>query len=349
MDNIATTTGTAQPYAFDLQSSVSGDWNLMIDKNLSPGPHVIMAEDEYGNTDEALIYILKQTETPTGTSAAGGEFGLIDRVTAAAPAISIIVIWFLVILVAIAALNMLRLAKNADIEAAASIPRRTKYFRLNIIVAAVLVGLALFAGIFFIYKLGYFKITKVAPEMILDKVSGQVIDPLTLQGVKVDLSSGDTMVKTSGSGYFVFSRMNAGEGIRLTHPDLKRAVVLLPDTGHDEQVISWIFNLEMYNVLIDTLDAEARGKFGDIYKNLPAEARNKIDSAQFTGDYKTILTPVNTEDQTVVIKNISMIDQWGDNRYQLLFDKVYAFDVLANKKTDTFYLVNEAGEWKILK
>jgi len=50
-----------------------------------------------------------------------------------------------------------------------------------------------------------------------------------------------------------------------------------------------------------------------------------------------------------LIKNISAIDSWGGNRYQLQFDKVYAFEVLANEKTDTFYMVNEGGEWKILK
>ncbi len=344
MEENVTTNNNPQPYAFDLQSDSSGNWDLMINKDLSEGPHVIMVEDEYGNTDEALIYILKQDSTPTSSE----NFGLIDRVTTVVPEISTITIWALVLLVAVAAVNMVRLARKADAEAM-GFPRQTRYFGVNVIIAILLVGAALFAGLFFNFKLGYFKIVKDAPELILNKVSGQLIDPLTLQGVKADLSSGDTTVKTSASGYFVFSKVKSGEGIYLTHPNLKKAVVLLPPPKQTEQLLSWYFSPEMYNVLIQTLDAEARGKFGDVYKNFPEIIKSKVNAEEVSKNYKTILTPANVEDQSIVIKNISILEQWKNEKYDVLFEKVYAFTVLANKKTDTFYLLNEEGGWKILK
>ncbi|HRY36902.1 MAG TPA: hypothetical protein P5230_03450 [Candidatus Magasanikbacteria bacterium] len=344
MEENTTTNSNPQPYAFDLQSDSSGNWDLMIDKSLSEGPHVIMVEDEYGNTDEALIYILKQETTPTSSE----NFGLIDRVTNVVPAISTITIWVLVLLVAVAAINMVRLARKADAEAM-GFPRQTRYFGINVIIAMLLVGAALFAGLFFNFKLGYFKIVKDAPELILNKVSGQLIDPLTLQGVKADLSSGDTVVKTSASGYFVFNKVKSGEGIYLTHPNLKKAVILSLSSKQNDQLLSWYFSPDMYNLLISVMDAEARGKFGDIYKNLPNDVQNKIDNNKFISAYKTILAPNNVEDQNVVITNISVVDNWKSEKYDLLFPKVYSITISANKKTDTYYLISEEEKWKIMK
>lgn len=344
MEENNSTIQNPESYSFDLQSDASGNWDLMIDKNIPEGPRILMVEDEYGNTDEALIYILKQTQTPSSSE----NFGLIDRVTTMAPEISVITIWSLVILVAISAINMARLAKQADTEAM-GFPRQTKYFGANVVVAIVLVLLAFSAALFFNYKLGYFKIVRDKPELIVNKFSGQLLDPVTFQGIKADLSSGDTTVKTSESGYFVFNQVRADEGVYLTHPALQRSVTFLPNKKQNGEMISWYFSPEMYNTLIQVLDLEARGKFDDIYKKLPEVVSQKTDTATFFANYKTHLTPNNVKDQTVFIKEVSVIDRWKNEKYEILFDKVYPITVFHNNKSEVYYLLYEAGEWRILK
>jgi len=250
--------------------------------------------------------------------------------------------------VAISAINMARLAKQADTEAM-GFPRQTKYFGANVVVAIVLVLLAFSAALFFNYKLGYFKIVRDKPELIVNKFSGQLLDPVTFQGIKADLSSGDTTVKTSESGYFVFNQVRADEGVYLTHPALQRSVTFLPNKKQNGEMMSWYFSPEMYNTLIQVLDLEARGKFDDIYKKLPEVVSQKTDTATFFANYKTHLTPNNVKDQTVFIKEVSVIDRWKNEKYEILFDKVYPITVFHNNKSEVYYLLYEAGEWRILK
>lgn len=341
-----------QPYQFEFESDSSGNWDFVIDKNLSEGSHILTVEDEHGNTDEALIYILKQeeqTDNSTSTVADKSNFGFIEKIgTNISPEISIITVWSLVFLVFIASLNIARLAKKADIEAFAS-PKQTKYFGINLIVAIILFLMALFAGFYFNYKLGYFQIVREKPALIINNFSGQLLDPLTFQGVKADIKAEDTIIKTSNSGYFVFSKVNFDEGLILTHPELKRSVNFLPLGKQKDQAIVWYFNPQMYNVLIEVLDNEARGKFEDIYNKIPETVKAKINSVDFVRNYKTNLAPNNIKDQEIVIKDTVIVDQWKSEKYDLLFDKVYAITVLNNKKSEIYYLINEAGEWKVLK
>ncbi len=338
------TTQNLGSYTFDLQSDESGNWDFTIDKDLSEGPHILMIEDEHGNTDEALIYIIKQNQTSTTDEG----FGLVDRVTTIAPQISSVIIWSLVFLVTIASVNMARLAKQADAEAV-NLPRKTKYFGINIFIALFFILVAFGLVLFFNHKSGYFKINKEKSEIIINQVSGRLLDPITFLGIKADLNSGDTTIKTSESGYFIFNQVLVNQGINLTHPELQRTITLFPDKDKDNQIITWYFSPSMYNILIQTLDDEARGKFDNIYKKLPLTILQKVDHDKFIIDYKTQLKPSNVKDQTILIKDIVVLDQWISKKYNLLFDKVYCFVILNNEEVENYYLVNEEESWKIIK
>lgn len=88
---------------------------------------------------------------------------------------------------------------------------------------------------------------------------GTVVAPFGKSPVEgVDLVLGDTAIRTSAGGQFVFQNARLGDTIRLTHPLLRRAV-----DWRLERVAAPFeipFDAGLYNAANAVLDAEARGQ-----------------------------------------------------------------------------------------
>jgi len=328
---------------FDFQSNKDGSWNLIINESVTPGPHSFIVEDEYGNTDEAIFYLLKE-EKPTFSK----DYGFIESLTVKTTALNYIsLILFLALIISL--FNIWRLAKTADTGASAS-PHKTKHlYHAYIFIASVL--LFSFLGINFYPKIktGVMEKQTVYKPAVISKISGQLIDPLTLQGVKADLTNGSTVVHTSLSGYFVFSNIDLNQGIKINNPDLMKTINYTPKKSLIKENFPLYFNAQMYNELSKLTDFEARGKITDAYKLLPNLAKNKINKNDFIKNYTTILTPENINDQEITIEEIEIKNNWLSDKYDLTFSQVVAIRIQSNDKTDNYYLVFEQGLWKILK
>lgn len=328
---------------FEFRSNQDGSWNLMINESIAPGPHSFIVEDESGNTDEVLFYLLKEKK-PTVSK----DYGFIENFTTKTTSLNYInLILFLALLISL--FNIWRLAKKAQTEALAT-PHKTKYLRFSYLFIAGTLLLS-FLSINFYPKIQanlLEKQTVYKPEMI-SKISGQLIDPLTLQGVKADISGNNTVVHASDSGYFVFSNLDLKQGIKINNPDLMKTVNYSPKKSVIKENFPLYFNAQMYNELSKLMDLEARGKITDAYKLLPNLAKNKINKNNFIKNYSTILTPENINDQNITVEEVEVKNNWLSDKYDLTFSQIVAIRIQSNDKTDNYYLVFEQGLWKILK
>ncbi|HVM91107.1 MAG TPA: fibronectin type III domain-containing protein [Verrucomicrobiae bacterium] len=90
-------------------------------------------------------------------------------------------------------------------------------------------------------------------------VRGTVMSPTTMSGVAdVDVSVGDTSIKTSVSGRFAFPNAHAGDVMRLAAPSLARSVDWKLSGSNPALVIP--FDPSLFNAMNTVLEAEAEGQ-----------------------------------------------------------------------------------------
>ena len=335
---------------YELRSDSQGAWQLDIDESIPPGPHIVNVEDQYGNQNEVLMYVVADSQSAeTAAPASANQLEIIDRLTTVLPPFFSWLILLLFAIIAVLSLNLVRLAHRADQSAAAGEKKRhlrhALAFALIIILAASLTGLLInretnFLSPFFPKKAA---ITEV-------KLSGRLLSPQNGQGVPgVDMVSGNTSLRTSSSGQYIFDHVGAASGLRVTYATLSRALVILPPAAAAEEVMNLYFDPEMFNALIRVIDLEARGRLGDVYNYLPAAVQSQINRADFTAKAQTIYNSQNVADQEIKIRATRLLDQWTAKDYQQIFYRVVAVTVAANGREDQYWLVRENGAWVVVK
>jgi len=160
------------------------------------------------------------------------------------------------------------------------------------------------------------------------RVSGAVIDAVSNTPVAgVDLVVGDTSIRTEDAGQFVFLNVSTKQGIRLTHPELLRAIIKLPDTLADEQSTDILFNIQLYNTLVTIIDQEARGKADVLYDYLAPEIQEKVSKEVFLISFERLFEEENITDQEITIRRILRNTDYYNEQLDLRFDNVVEFEV----------------------
>lgn len=235
-------------FTTSVRSDAQGDWLQGIEQQLSPGMHRVIATDEQGNQDQALLYVVKQ------------EPNLIQQVTSWVPPY---LGWLVVSLVAISAVlgtYAIRVGQRAYPKKERH--ARKKYMPHAVAVSVLLVCIAL--------GLSYWANTRTQGELLktvmpgqqeklahLVEVKGSIRKPFTGEGVEgVDLVAGNTHIRTLAGGRFQFTDIDQYAGIKLTHPELKIALRFAM-TGKDMDIP---FDPSVYNALFDLMQRESRGR-----------------------------------------------------------------------------------------
>jgi hypothetical protein len=182
----------------------------------------------------------------------------------------------------------------------------------------------------------------------LIKVSGVVIDPSTSIPVSdVDLSVGDTDIQTGESGRFVFTNVSSKEGIKLTHPEILRAIVKLP-----EGQSNIFFNASMYNTLIVIIDREARGNLDFIYDQLDLKIKEKVTREFFRDEYKSIFGNIDITNQEIVIRDMYITPDYYNKHLDLRFSDIILFEVVNDENTKWYSLIHTEDDvgfnWKLI-
>lgn len=335
-DNMTASSGTQ---VFQVQSDSLGNWSLQIDSGIAPGPHMVTVQDEQGGETQFMLYVLGNDQTSTQS--------LLQPAPAAdiIPPFLLYSLAIMTVMIIILIINALRLAKRSD-------PNKSKNNRLNylllIIIAIILIGTLAVSLSFQVRRLQNENNQKIQQQLM--KVSGRLIDPLTLNGVTdVDLVSGNTTIRTNDGGGFLFSNVTA-EGIRATHANLLRTVVLLPNNTPAKQDETIYFNVGLYNTLIKIIDWEMRGQNFKVYDLLAPQLKKKTTADKYQTATRSIYKPTNIDDQQINLLETSLLDDYNAEAYELRFSKVLRLKVAANGTTADYYFVSDGqGGWQLIK
>ena len=192
---------------------------------------------------------------------------------------------------------------------------------------------------------------KSQAPVVVSKVEGLLVP---IQGdasvAGVDLTVGDTTIRTGREGRFVFVDVPSDIGITLTHPSLLRKIVFageefLVSTG----LLSIYFDAELYNTLIKAIEYEARRNTQDAYVLLDKSVQEVQAVEHFENTVQRIFHEEDLLDQEVVITRVgqeSFISGLTEQRYKQAYS--FIVDREGTKATYRFVLRERNGEqiWK---
>jgi len=179
--------------------------------------------------------------------------------------------------------------------------------------------------------------------------AGSVIDSISRLGVSgIDMTVDDTTIRTGDNGRFVFPQVSTIQGITMTHPELLRAMQILPQRSvSDTQVF---FNVSMYNALISFIDHEAKGRFALMYDYLVNDIKNTITLEKWQEEYQPFFLPEDTSKQTIIVKKISFQSDYFVEDFDLRFNNIFTFEIVnngINKSYNLRYNIEE-GIWNLV-
>lgn len=190
------------------------------------------------------------------------------------------------------------------------------------------------------------------PQEIDVRVVGALIDPLTMTPVAgVDLVVGDTTIRSGETGQYVFSAVSTMQGIRLTHPELLRAIVKLPESTDEEQKLDILFSVDLYNALIFVVDREGRGKVDAIYERFASSVKRVYSQEEFHNLYEQerLYTENDVTAQEIVVRSIHHNPTYYSELLDLRFKDVITFE-LVNGEYEKLYRFapDENGAWDFI-
>jgi|GEM_PF-4612777 len=190
-----------------------GNWSFETPASVTPGFHQVIIQDDEGNEESFPLYIAegekifvvdKQTETVW-----------LDRVQTIFPPAFAYAFVGLTVLLILATLFLIWLSK-----------RRSRRTAISSVIAIIVIAAA--GALYLNRNVGVPSMEFVENQdqqgQIVD-IRGTIQAPFQNQPVSgVDLTLGDTSIKTEASGQYVFPKARIGDVIRINHPALKRAI-----------------------------------------------------------------------------------------------------------------------------
>ncbi len=352
------------PKTYNLESNNTGDWNIVIDNNLPAGAHIVSVEDEYGNMDQAIMYVVKDTPK---TESIKTEPVFIQKMNDAVPGY---LIWPLLLLTGVIlflSTFLLLFARKASKRERSLVnlpgsadgpveiqPKNTAhhYLRYALLICALAWVATVVAGLYLNRKTNFLSgLFNNTPKItVVDEIKGQVLHPLDKTGVaNIDLVYNNTSIRTSGSGHYIFNNIAVNEGIKATHNELLRPLVFLPPAKQKTEEMNILFDVALFNNLIKIIDAEARGRYSDIYlNNISPTIKAKVAESDFISAYSSGIKPENVNDQELIIKSVVVVDKFNLNKYSLLIDKAVIITVLVNGHELVYPFEYIDGKWYLL-
>lgn len=188
------------------------------------------------------------------------------------------------------------------------------------------------------------------------KVSGSITAPRTHTPIAgVDLAVGDTSIRTEDSGHFIFSEVSTEIGMRLTHPELLRAVVKLPNprlVKEGAEVMDIPFDIPLYNRLITIVDREARGNLDTVYNHLAPRVQEKLSREIFQKEYKPLFREEDITNQEIVVQDVARMADYYNEELDLRFSNIIEFKLVNDDMTKWYRFVyqdtDDGPVWQLI-
>lgn len=316
------------------QTGADGIWQAEIPSNIEAGLHKVVAVDESGNQDEALLFV---------------ERGWIAQATTLIPpAFGFSILFFLLVIV-ILAINSVRLGKKADESVA--VKKKQKYMLHAIYFSGFMVVLSLIVGLVMNGTSGIFgrALNPFMPIQAADiptDVSGSITDIFgrPVQGLSVHAA--DTTVTTGDSGMYAFSGIPKGDGLTITHPRLAKAIN--KEVG-DDGIMNFLFDLDVMQSLLEVVDLESKGDLRSLYKQVFVDAmKTKVTQQDFIANYPASFNGSNRNDRAVYIGKVTTMDGYASDVDKQIYPQAVNIEVFSLKGVVNYVFVLEQGKWKLI-
>lgn len=182
-------------------------------------------------------------------------------------------------------------------------------------------------------------------EKEIKKVSGQVISLADFSGVpEVQLSVGDTSIRTQASGNFVFTSLDETKKLILAFSELNKDLTF----SINSENLRIYFSVELFNRLIDIINDESIGDINKIYMYLVDDVKARVSLSDFQSSYPRLFTQEISDGSAIYIDSINIYDNWS-SEYGFIVRKVVEVVVLNNNQSKSYYFTNKDNYWKLLK
>ena len=316
------------------QTGADGIWQAEIPSNIEAGLHKVVAVDEAGNQDEALLFV---------------ERGWIAQATTLIPpAFGFSILFFLLVIIVLA-VNSVRLGKKADESSATK--KKQKYMLHAIYFSTFMVVLSLIVGLAMNSTSGIFgrALNPFMPIQAADiptDVSGSITDLFgrPVQGLSVHV--GDTTVTTGDSGMYAFSGIAKNDGLTISHPRLSKAI---NKEIEDKETMNFMFDLDVMQSLIEVVDLESRGDLRSLYKQVFVDSlKAKVNQQDFIANYPASFNGSNRNDRAIYIGKVTSVEDYASDVDKQTYPQAINIEVFSLKGVINYVFVLEQGKWKLI-
>ncbi|MCB9798285.1 hypothetical protein H6758_01000 [Candidatus Nomurabacteria bacterium] len=353
---------------YRITTQKDGQFRIRVDAPEGDGIHAAVIASEDGQKETALF------QFPTDAKQQPAENVHIEQVAASQETSSgfswseleksvdlgflwiPIVILTLVIMTLVA--NTIHLAKKVDLSEHEEKQKRYTVQALAYGIAAMCITLAAF--VYFDFR-SYKNIeTYVLPELkktssqiqTFDQVrevvrlKGYMLDPIQNTGlINLELTAGDTTLRTGESGLFQFDQVDTGIGVRLNHPQLRSSYAFRYPAG--EYTIP--FDIDLYNLLYRILDAEAKGALGQMYEVLHPVVQSQVQQSVFIQEYPVLFEKADLPIQSVQLRNVVLYDKRKFSGLKGSFENVVEMTVIRGTKLKTYAFAKTGDSWYLVQ
>jgi len=338
-----------QNYEYSTDVSANGNWQLDIPGQLDEGLHTIIVTDEYGNEDTALLFVQSDRDHSINESEAVSVADKNVSIIGSEPSFLVYGILFLLV-VGLSAIiyfaNKIRLYKSKN-------KKIFKRFSKIIIIfsVALLVLLAMYS-IFTFGKREWINQTnrldqEYNKETVTVLFSGELRDPLSFESVAgVNLSAGEVNVLTQEGGQFIFSNLDRDKGIRINHPKLKKSLVYTPK-DLEKSII--LFDVDLFNGVIEIVDAMSRTNHSNVYSHLEPELRSVVSEDDIFKTIESIFSKDNITDQSLQFYSAEKIEDYSSSLIDKNYKNVVVIKLSNIDKTEILRFIKKEDNWWLIK
>ncbi len=341
---------TQQPeLVSQVEADQDGDWEAIVPTSVSDGLHRVEAIDELGNFTTSLLFVERPQGEPSTVSVSTPT--IVERILPSVPPEFAYALFLFILIVLALALNGVRLARKADIHDRHTNHRKSYLGAVAAAIAAILISLAI--GVALNKTVGVIQRFLPHQEAVPVKLSiaGTLKAPFGGPVAGADLVAGDTRIRTDAGGQFAFEGIDAGTGIRVTHPLVARPVVYaFPD---EDGPVARMFPVDLWfdaavlNLVSAVIDLDARSLEGDLYQFLATDAQKAMDAGSFIASYPSSFEPKEVGMQELRVVSAKTLPTWTSSATGVAFKQIFELTIEHGTSRVTYRLIKEGDSWRL--
>lgn len=351
--------GENLPIEYNAQVSPEGNWEINIVDVLAPGLHTLFFTDNFGNEDDAFLYV-QETIIDNTVIGKDREFQepttIVHQIETIRETVPPVLIWggllLLIVLLIFLMINFL-LAKKIRKQEKGKHDKSSKDSNIIIWLSG---GVTIFVLVTFgfisirggiVDDIGEQVLNISRKEEVALPISGTVRDPISLEPViGVELSAGEVTIRTDEGGQFIFQEFYSLEIIRINHPELKKTVGLSFENGGRQDIF---YSSSFYNAVITINEAQLRGEFTRIHALLEPALQKAITQTQLVSLFEDLQADSGVLTEVMTIRSVERVTEVTSRKSGKVYANVIRVTLDNAGIVEVYDFIFEDDNWWLLR